>query len=141
LTHTHQARAPTDQRAPITPIGLVAYLANLGRAADQIGGYLRVRWRAWWLRCDDHGRGRLGRTARASALAWLERPPASAADLTRRAGRLRCHSRSALRGDIVPRQNRQAPRCHQRDHQHNDDYRPKVGCAIGQARPGRSGAR
>jgi len=38
LTHTHQARAPTDQRAPITPIGAVAYLAKLGRAADQIGG-------------------------------------------------------------------------------------------------------
>jgi len=41
LTHT-QARAPTDQRAPITPIGALAYLANLGRAADQIGGYLRA---------------------------------------------------------------------------------------------------
>jgi hypothetical protein len=39
LTHTHQAQAPTDQRAPITAIGLVAYLANLGRAADRIGGY------------------------------------------------------------------------------------------------------
>ena len=63
MTHTHQAWAPTDQHAPITPIGAVAYLANLDRAADQIGGYLRVRWRAWWLRCDDHGRERLGRTA------------------------------------------------------------------------------
>jgi hypothetical protein len=38
LTHTHQARAPRHQRTPITPIGAVAYLADLGRAADQIGG-------------------------------------------------------------------------------------------------------
>jgi hypothetical protein len=42
LTHTHQARAPTDQRAPITPIGAVAYLANLGRATDQIDGSASV---------------------------------------------------------------------------------------------------
>jgi hypothetical protein len=47
LTHTHQARAPTDQRAPITPIGAVAYLANLGRAADQIRRLgVRSLWRA-----------------------------------------------------------------------------------------------
>jgi hypothetical protein len=37
LTHTYQARPPADQRAPITPIDVVAYLANLGRPADQIG--------------------------------------------------------------------------------------------------------
>jgi hypothetical protein len=43
LTHAHQARAPTDQRAPITRIGAVVYLANLGRAADQIGGYIAYR--------------------------------------------------------------------------------------------------
>ena len=119
MTHTHQARASTDQRAPITPIGLVAYLANLGRAADQIGGYLRVKWRAWWLRCDDHGRGRLGRTARAHRLRTS--PGARAVS--------GAHSRSALRGGIVPRRNRQAPRCHQRDHQHNDDYRAEGGDA------------
>lgn len=106
--HRHHAdldilSAQSDLIGTPEPMSIEAVLAAPN------GGYLRVRWREWWLRCDDPGRGRLGRTARASALAWLGRPQASAADLTSRAGRLRCHSRSALPGDIVPRRNRQAP--------------------------------
>ena len=106
--HRHHAdpdilSAQSDLIGAPEPMSIEAVLAAPN------GGYLRVRWREWWLRCDDPGRGRLGRTARASALAWLGRPQASAADLTSRAGRLRCHSRSALPGDIVPRRNRQAP--------------------------------
>jgi hypothetical protein len=37
-TKTDLPRRPRNS-APITPIGAAAYLANLGRAADQIGGY------------------------------------------------------------------------------------------------------
>jgi hypothetical protein len=44
LTPTPRSIGPGRPRTstPITPIGAAAYLANLGRAADQIGGTARV---------------------------------------------------------------------------------------------------